>query len=161
GWSCSGTTTVTCTRASLAVGAAPNIVITVTAPAEGGVIGNSASVSAATADPNTTNNTSGLAQTTVVPRADLSITKSGPASVNASGQFAYTLGVSNAGPSPAATGSVTDTLPAGLAFGRASETGWTCSGTATVTCTRASLGVGAASNITITVTAPSEGTTLV
>jgi len=46
---------VTCTRASLAVGDAPDIVITVTAPAAAGDITNSAVVSADTEDTNPAN----------------------------------------------------------------------------------------------------------
>src|SRR5206468_4174469 len=65
GWSCSGATTVTCTLPSLAVGAAPNIVISVTAPSAGGSISNQASVSSATSDMNTANNTSAAVQTIV------------------------------------------------------------------------------------------------
>jgi uncharacterized repeat protein (TIGR01451 family) len=158
GWTCSGTATVTCSLSSLAVGAAPTIVINVTAPAQGGQISNSASVSSATSDPNTADNTSATVQTTVVPRTDLSITETGPSgSVNASNQFAYTLSVSNAGPSTASAVSVSDSLPPGVTLVSASGSGWTCSGTATVTCTRASLPVGAAPDIVINVTAPAQG----
>src|SRR5712691_10605044 len=157
GWACSGTATVTCTLTSLAVATAPNIVINVTAPAQGGQISNSASVSSATSDPNTANNTSALVQTTVAPQANLSITKTGPASVNASNQFAYTLSVSNAGPSTASAVSVSDSLPPGVTLVSTSGSGWSCSGTATVTCTLASLAVGAAPTIVITVTAPAQG----
>src|SRR5204862_6967838 len=60
-----GTTTVTCTLTSLAVGAAHDVVTIVTASAQGGTISNSASVSSATSDPNTANNTSAAVQTTV------------------------------------------------------------------------------------------------
>ncbi len=56
---------MTCTLASLAVGTAPDIVISVTAPGVGGTISNQASVSSATGDPNTANNTSATAQTIV------------------------------------------------------------------------------------------------
>ena len=155
GWTCSAAATVTCTRATLAVGTAPDITITVTAPADATVLSNSASVSAATTDSNTSNNTSATVQTTVVGRADLSITKSGPASVDASSQLIYKLSVSNAGPSTATSVTVSDSLPAGVTGVSASGTGWTCD--ATVTCTRTSLAVGAAPDITITVTAPAAG----
>jgi uncharacterized repeat protein (TIGR01451 family) len=157
GWTCVGTTTVTCTLASLAVGGAPNIVISVTGPAEGTTLANSASVSSQTSDPNMTNNTSATVQTAVVPRADLSITKTGPASANASNTITYTLSVSNAGPSTASAVSVSDTLPAGATLLSASGSGWSCSGASTVTCTLASLAVGAASDIVIALTAPAVG----
>ncbi|MCO6475268.1 MAG: DUF11 domain-containing protein, partial [Phaeodactylibacter sp.] len=90
------------------------------------------------------------------PIADLSITKSDSADpLNAGGAFSYSLDVSNAGPSTATSISVSDHLPAGFGFVSASGTGWNCGESGgIVTCTRASLGVGAAPSITINVTAP-------
>ena len=70
----------------------------------------------------------------------------------------YTLSVSNAGPSDAASLTVTDTLPAGVIYVSAAGTGWACSQAAgVVTCTRATLAVGAAPTISIVVTAPATG----
>src|SRR5439155_790485 len=167
GWTCSGTNaSVTCTRASLApTGGTPStITIVVTAPSEGGTITNTAAVSAATSDPNPANNTA-TASTTVTASADLTIIKNDePDAVSAGGTLTYTLTVSNGGPSTATSVSVTDTLPAGVTFQSASGTGWTCSGTnASVTCTRASLAPtgGTPSTITIVVTAPNEGGTII
>jgi uncharacterized repeat protein (TIGR01451 family) len=95
-------------------------------------------------------------------RADLAIVKTdSPDPVHARGTLAYTLAVSNAGPSTAASVTVTDTLPAGVTFGSASGGGWGCSHSAgTVTCTRPNLPVGTAPPITITVTAPTAGGTI-
>ncbi len=94
-----------------------------------------------------------------VASADLSIVKTdSPDPVNAGATVTYTLAVSNAGPDTATTLTVTDTLPAGVTNAAASGTGWTCnppSGGA-ISCTRASLAVGAAPNITLTATAPGE-----
>jgi uncharacterized repeat protein (TIGR01451 family) len=87
---------------------------------------------------------------------DLSITKSTTAP-NAFGgnPITYTLAVSNVGPSPANTVSVTDTLPAGASFVSASGSGWTCNNVAgVVTCTVATLPVGAAPAINLTILAP-------
>src|SRR5207302_500542 len=159
GWTCSQAGgVVTCTRASLAPGAAPAITIVVTAPSEGGTITNTATVSSSTNDANTGNNTA-TETTTVTASADLSITKSdSPDPVVAGGTLTYTLSVSNGGPSTAANVSVSDTLPAGVTFVSATGSGWTCSQAGgVVTCTRASLAPGAAPAITIVVTAPSEG----
>jgi uncharacterized repeat protein (TIGR01451 family) len=87
--------------------------------------------------------------------ADLSISKTAPSSVNAGSNFAYTLNITNLGPSTATSVSVGDTLPPGLAFVNASGTGWTCGFAAgTVTCTQPSLALGSANPITINVTAP-------
>jgi uncharacterized repeat protein (TIGR01451 family) len=65
----------------------------------------------------------------------------------------YTITVTNNGPSPAASVSVVDVLPAGATFGSASGTGWTCNNVAgTVTCTLPTLNVGPANPITLTMT---------
>src|SRR5439155_7694393 len=119
---------VTCSRASsLPPGAAPPITIVVTAPSEGGTITNTATVSAATSDPNPANNTA-TASTTVIASADLSITKSdAPDPVIAGGTLTYTLTVSNGGPSTAASPSAANTPPAGVAIHRASSVGWASS----------------------------------
>ena len=154
GWSCSGTGPVTCTLPSLGIGAAAPISIAVTAPAEAASLSNSATVSASTADSAAANNTA-VTPSTVFARADLSIGQSGaPAQICTSQPITYTLSVSNAGPSTATSVSVADTLPSGATFVSAAGTGWSCSGTTTVTCTRASLAVGAAPAITVTIDAP-------
>src|SRR5947208_2575782 len=116
-WSCSGTNTrVSCTRAmNLAVGAAPPITIIITAPAEGGPISNTVTVSSATNDAHTGNN-SATEQTTVTASADLAIRKSdSPDPVVAAWTLTYTVAVSNGAPSPAAAPTtLSDTLPAGV-----------------------------------------------
>ena len=91
--------------------------------------------------------------------ADLAITKSdSPDPVLAGGTLSYTLTVTNNGTHAALDVTVTDTLPAGFAFGTASGTGWTCDQAAgVVTCTRPTLAVGPAPDITITVTGRIEG----
>ena len=48
--------------------------------------------------------------------ADLSITKTGPASGNVNSQFSYTITITNAGPDTATNASWTDTLPSSLLF---------------------------------------------
>src|SRR5689334_6079699 len=152
GWSCSGTTMVTCTRASLAVTSAPDITVVVKVdPAQTANLSNSATVTSATSDPDNTNNT-GTAASTVNTSADLSLVKAdSPDPVTAGNNLTYTLSVSNAGPSNAASLSVTDSLPAGTSLVSATGTGWSCSGTTMVTCTRASLAVTSAPDITVVV----------
>jgi uncharacterized repeat protein (TIGR01451 family) len=115
GWSCGVSSgTVTCTRASLAVGAAPNIQIQITAPNEGGQISNTATVSATEYDPVAGNNSSTQA-TTVTPKADLRITKTdGVDKVNAGDAVTYTIVVSNDGPSAAPGAVFTDAAVANL-----------------------------------------------
>lgn len=98
-----------------------------------------------------------------VPTADLSLTKTdSPDPVIGLQPLTYTLAVANAGPAVATDVIVTDTLPASVVFQSAGGSGWSCGEAAgVVTCTRPSLPVGAAPNITITVTAPPTAQTLV
>ena len=165
GWTCtnSGNASVTCTRPLLATGAtAPTITLVVTAPPQAAALSNSATVSATTADPNPANNTA-TADTAVTPFADVSITKTGPASAPAGTGVTYQLAVTNNGPSDAANLSVTDTLPTGVTFVSAAGTGWTCtnSGNVSVTCTRPTLVTGAAApTIAVVVTATATAATL-
>ena len=75
----------------------------------------SATVSASTSDPNGGNNTASQS-VTVTSQADLTITKSGPATAIAGQNIVYTITVTNNGPSTASGVSVTDTAPAGITF---------------------------------------------
>src|SRR5262249_27263958 len=116
-------------------------------------------ISSDTDDPNLANNADSVS-TTVTPQADLSVDKSGPATVNADGSITYSLDVANNGPSDATNVSVTDTLPAGVTSNSANApAGWGCthSGNTIVTCTRAAWATGSTDTITITVTAPAQG----
>jgi uncharacterized repeat protein (TIGR01451 family) len=118
GWSCGApTTTITCTTPGpLASGnALPTLTIAMTAPAASGNVTNSATVSNSVADPNATNNTASVT-TNVGPQANLSITKTGPASVSAGQNIVYTIVVNNAGPSAATATVVSDPTPVGVAF---------------------------------------------
>ena len=103
GWSCiPGSGTVTCTRASLAAGAAaPDITLEVKAPDQPDSISNTAAVSATEADPVSANN-SATDTNTVTPVSDLQITNGdGKTSVDEGLDTSYTIVVSNAGPSDA------------------------------------------------------------
>ncbi len=88
--------------------------VATTAP---GTITNSATVAGAETDPDTGNNTA-TADFAVAALADVSIVKTSGASgpVNPGSNVVYTLGVSNAGPSDATGVTVTDVIPAGLAY---------------------------------------------
>lgn len=156
GWACNHAAgVVTCTRASLAVGAAPSIAIAVTAPVGPATLVNTCSASATQPDPTPADPTCTTTTTVQPPQADLSFSKAGPATVSSQGAIAYTISGTNNGPFAATNVQVVDTLPAGTAFVSASGAGWACNHAAgVVTCTRASLAVGAAPNITINATAP-------
>ena len=157
GWSCSQAAgTITCTRTAFAAGANVPIVFTVTAPTQSGSITNSATItSATTPDPNAANNAASIT-TAVNARADLSIAVvDDPDPVATGATLTYTIQVSNAGPSDAASLTMTDTLPSTVTFVSVTATNWNCvRALQIVTCTRASLGVTDAEPITITVTAP-------
>ena len=87
--------------------------------------------------------------------ADLSVT-AGPSSSEAcaGGPLTYTLTAHNAGPTLATSVSITAALPAGASLQAYSGDGWTCSGSTTAVCTRASLNIGDAPALVLSVTAP-------
>ena len=162
-WNCSySSPAVTCAAtATLAVGTAPeNITIVVTAPGEPMTVSNSASVTSSTPDPAAANNHSGSISTTVSPEANVSIVKVAPAAPIAANQpLTFTLHVQNAGPSTATNLVVTDVIDPRFTFVSADAGDWTCqfdAATATVTCDRPSLVVGAAPPIEIVVQTPFE-----
>jgi len=95
------------------------------------------------------------------PPADMSITKSASAPIPFGGQnITYTLVVSNGGPGVATSVTVTDVLPPGTTFVSATPPG-ICSGTSTITCSVGTLNSGATTTITLVVTAPDAGGTLI
>ncbi|MFN2590488.1 MAG: S8 family serine peptidase, partial [Actinomycetota bacterium] len=111
--------------------------------------------------PSTTNqSTSTSGGSLPVGVSDLSLTKTAsPEPVRVGTTLTYTLTAHNDGPDPAAQVKVVDTLPSGVTNINASGTGWTCTtASLTVTCNLAgTIASGAdASDITITVTAPSS-----
>ncbi len=71
--------------------------------------------------------------------------------------LAYRLVVRNHGPATATNLTVADSLPSGVAFVSVSSSEFSCSGTATIICSLASLGVGATASITIVVTPTTSG----
>jgi uncharacterized repeat protein (TIGR01451 family) len=124
GWSCSTPAVgagglVSCSIDSLAVGSGMfSLVAAVPSSASNGtVIANTATVAAVTGDPDNANNSATATVTTTIPTAaDVSIVKTGPATVIAGGAISYTLTVVNAGPFSAAAVTVADPAPAGLTF---------------------------------------------
>ena len=94
---------------------------------------------------------------TALLQADVSLIKTASASlIEPGGSLVYTLTVTNNGPDAiASTVSVTDVLPAGYTLTNAAGSAWSCSGTATIVCTRSGLGVAATAIVVINGTAPS------
>src|SRR5262249_12653675 len=128
--------TVTCPIGNLANAASATPTIVATAPTTAGTITNTATVGGDQGDPNTANNTASAMTTVNAMAADLSITKTAPATVTAGQQFTYTLTVRDGGPGTVSNISVTDTLPDGETF--VSASGCTNS-SGTVTCVIGSL----------------------
>jgi uncharacterized repeat protein (TIGR01451 family) len=156
GWTCGNAgQVVTCTRPSLLVGAAPTITISVHAPAESTTLTDSATVTSTSSDLNASNNTA-MVTTDVLSAADLSVAvNDAPDPATTGGSLTYTVTASNAGPSQASNVTVTSTLPLGSGFVSASGINWNCDANGRqVTCTTATMVVGAAPVITIATTAP-------
>jgi uncharacterized repeat protein (TIGR01451 family) len=125
------------------------LVVNISGNATGSLVNSAQLATPALAGPATATVT-----TSVTSLADLALTVSdSPDPTFVGTSLTYTLHVTNNGPNTAANVIVTDTLQAGVTFVGASGVGWSCShGSGAVTCVRASLGVGAAPDIVITVT---------
>jgi uncharacterized delta-60 repeat protein/uncharacterized repeat protein (TIGR01451 family) len=90
--------------------------------------------------------------------ADLSLAKtSDAASAAVGGTVTYTITVTNNGPEAAGGVTVSDTLPAGVAFGSAGASQGTCSGATTVTCDLGTVAASGTATVTITVTVDAAG----
>jgi large repetitive protein len=146
-----------CTLGDLTVGATVTISVRyrVGANAPSGSLTNIATATStganASPDLNTTNNI-GSAQTIIdAPRANVGITKVGPATVLRGDSITYTLVVSNAGPSNATGVVVTDPTPAGLTLTSVSGD---CTSLASGACSFATLPVGVTRTIQATYTVP-------
>ncbi len=107
--------TVNCSIGTLASGASTVLMGDVTIPPSATSWSNTAVVTTDSFDPDLGNNTSTV-PTTVTQSADLSVVKTGPATVVASTDLSYSITVTNNGPSDASDVVLTDTLPAGTTF---------------------------------------------
>ena len=143
-------------RATLATGTtAPTITVVVTAPAQARTLTQHRHRLRDDADPNAANNTSS-ATTTVNASADLSIVKTGPATVSP-GERQLFAGGRERGSVGRDERSVVDTLPGRGDVRVGGGGGWACTnaGNVSVTCTRPTLAAGTtAPAITVVVTAP-------
>ena len=111
-------TTVKCTKASLAAGAIASFSFQVTVAANvqpGSSLENVADVVSDVPDSNPLDNTA-RADTSIVSIADLSVNKTGPATVVAGNQIVYNVTVANQGPSVAQDVDLKDLLPAGVSY---------------------------------------------
>ncbi|MDQ6658157.1 MAG: DUF11 domain-containing protein, partial [Actinomycetota bacterium] len=140
-------TDITCSAAIIDPGARHAVTVTITATIDPGTtaaLTNSATATSPTADPIPDNNTDSVT-TTIQPQADLRISKSGPKTITAGAPIAWTVTLTNAGPSTARSVKMTDAAPKGV-------TGFTFDPPAGVSCTVASCAVGdLAPNQTVTI----------
>jgi uncharacterized repeat protein (TIGR01451 family) len=90
--------------------------------------------------------------------SDLSISKTGPASVAAGTDATYTIKITNHGPSDATNVTLTDLLPTGVTPGPITGPGSCTVASLKVTCSAGSLSDGASITYTVTVHIPSAGT---
>ena len=137
GWTCIGSTTISCTSTQTVVGGSsfPVINLTVNVPADAPASLTNTATVAGGGEFNTANNTVND-PTTIIPVTDLTISKSHKGNL-IQGQIgaAYSIIVTNQGPSnTSGTTTVVDVLPAGLSATAISGSGWTCV-LATLTCT--------------------------
>lgn len=169
GWMCStppmgGNGPITCTAPSMAPSTSAIFTITVAVnPSAGGsVLNSSVMASSASPDPVSGNNNA-VASTMANAQADLSIVATDAPDPVAAGT-PLTLGatVTNAGPSDATMGSMTQQVPVGTTFAAFTPApGWSCStppigGTGTVTCTSPSIPAGAVAVFSLTVDVPAN-----
>src|SRR5437773_426804 len=111
--------TIICSVSLLAAGATMGITLLVHLLAntpDQSLVSNTAGATSATDDPNTGNNSATVRTTAVTPKADLEVSKTGPATAMVDSNFSYHVVVHNAGPQDAHNVQVLDVLPAELSF---------------------------------------------
>lgn len=149
---------VTCTAGTLAANSATarTIVADVNATATT-TLQATASVSAAEFDPNSSNNST-TENTALVTAADLSLTITTPASTHINQTFSLTFTVANAGPSAAASATLSAVLPGNFSAGSVAPSQGYCPETSPLLCTLGEIGQGAAAQVVVTGKATITGT---
>ena len=145
----------TCSLGTLLAGGSASYTVVVDIDSDTlGTLTNSASVASAATDPVTAND-SVSEDTLIEAEADLSITKVDSVDpVIAGTGLTYTLEVTNAGPSDAASVVITETLPAGVTL--VSTTGCTEDPSGIPTCSLGDLVAGGSTSVTVEVTVDSD-----
>jgi uncharacterized repeat protein (TIGR01451 family) len=161
GWTCTtpavgATGTITCTdSANLGSGTSADIVVVLNVPSTvtvGSITATSA-VSATTSDPNSANNSTTVT-TSLNVTCDLAITNSGiPSPVAAGATITYTQVITNSGPSNCSTATLTEATPnastfVSVAVVNSGGATWSCSATAPVACSSASVLPGSSATVT-------------
>jgi uncharacterized repeat protein (TIGR01451 family) len=147
--------TVTCNLGAIAAGGSATITVNFSAN-NGGSIDDTATVSASTPDPDTSNNTA-TGAVTFVSSADLLIVKTAAASVVPGTNLTYTISVANAGPSTATNVVVQDVLPVQVTMLSATPSVGSCTAGIPgnpgqpLTCTLGGMASGGSASITVVV----------
>jgi len=161
GWTCTtpavGTAgTITCTdSANLGAGTSADIVVVLNVPSTvtTGPITATSSVSATTSDPNSANNSTTVT-TSLNVTCDLAVTNSGiPSPITAGNTITYTQVITNSGPSNCSTATLTEATPnastfVSVAVVNSGGATWSCSATAPVACSSASVLPGSSATVT-------------
>lgn len=147
-----GAGSVECTVATLAAGDSADFTVTVLvdpSTASGTALTNSVTASATEfEDPSTTADNTATDSPTTGRSADLAVSKTHDAEpATAGGAIAYTVTVTNRGPSDASGVTITDTLPTGVSF--VSGTGCTETTPGVIDCNVGPLAAGTSSSVTI------------
>ena len=153
--------TITCTIATFTAGSSADFTFTANIPPatpQGTTFTNIATGSSPD-DSNSENNSGSASVTVPIPQADIGVQKIGPSSAAPNTDVPYSITVNNAGPDPAASFSLTDTLPGTMTFvsiAQNSGPAFDCSSHpsvgsgGTITCTIASLASGTTATFTLT-----------
>jgi len=141
---------------TLAPSASATLTITATA-STAGTATNVVTVDGDQTDPDTSNNDDSVVTSIQPPSADLSVSKSGPATASVGDTITYTVTVSNDGPGTATNVTAVDTLPPGVTFVSATPSQGSFS-SVTEQWAIGTLAPSASATLTITATASTAGT---
>jgi uncharacterized repeat protein (TIGR01451 family) len=153
--------TITCSIATLTSGSSADFTFVANIPPatpQGTTFTNIATASSPD-DPNGENDSGAASVTVPIPQADIGVQKVGPSTAAPDTDVPYSISVDNAGPDPALSFSLTDTLPGTMTFvsiAQNSGPAFDCTSHpsvgsgGTVTCTIASLAAGATATFTLT-----------
>lgn len=145
-----------CDIGSLTSGSSATVTV-VLEPTAPGVITNTAQVSGTEADPDSSNNSASSTVTVVNNTVELNLSMTGPASAPVGSDLSYVLTVTNYGPGPATSVTLTDSPPAGSSVISITPSQGSCSQTPNITCTLGDISYGAAATVSLTIRPTTSG----